>query len=68
VSVLDFCVGVAVGMVGGSILTVCWLGYGLYRLLTSYYDEAQKQDKDIEPIIHGDGQMWVDRPARNQSH
>jgi hypothetical protein len=67
VSVLDFCVGLAVGMVGGSILTVCWLGYGLYRWLVSYYQE-QAKDTDIEPIIHGDGQMWVADPHKHQQH
>jgi hypothetical protein len=64
----SFAIGLILGFLGGITLTVCWLGYGLYRMLVSYYAEAQARDKDIEPIIHGDGQMWVADTHTHKQH
>jgi hypothetical protein len=64
---MEFAIGLILGFLGGTVLTVCWIAYGLYRMLKSYYATAHEDD-DIQPIIHGDGQMWVDRPAKDRAH
>jgi hypothetical protein len=73
---LSFTIGLVLGFAGGIILSVIWIGYVLARILVAMSnkgtpDEPKGPDGDeaeIEPIIHGDGQMWVDQSAQYRAN